>query len=358
MRHRPISSILFLSFHALLLSGASVYATGRDQPEQEALARSRAIEDQGAYDRAAEQYQAILREFPSSTEARLGLGRDLARIGRCKEAANALIPLPPSSESQGETETMIGVCYFRAGRFALAISYLEQATKLAPEDTEARIFLSRAYASLGRNKQAIDILKAGLARNPGDLDLLYWIGRHYNELAEQTYQNMVRRSPDHYLVHELAGDQFRLKQEYDKALEAYGKALNAAPDAPGIHFKLGEVYRRLLKFDEARRELESELRINPFHAQANFELGDIDVKQGSFKEGMPYLQRALEIDPKLVEAHRSLGKAFLAEKHYDNALYEFSLVARADPGDHTIHALLATAYRQMGRTKEAEEETR
>ena len=73
---------------------------------------------------------------------------------------------------------------------------------------------------------------------------------------------------------------------------------------------------------------------------------------------MPYLQRALEIDPKLVEAHRSLGKAFLAEKHYDNALYEFSLVARADPGDHTIHALLATAYRQMGRTKEAEEETK
>jgi len=358
MRHRPISSILFLSFHALLLSGASVYATGRDQPEQEALARSRALEDQGAYDRAAEQYQAILREFPSSTEARLGLGRDLARIGRCKEAANALIPLPPSSESQGETETMIGVCYFRAGRFALAISYLEQATKLAPEDTEARIFLSRAYASLGRNKQAIDILKAGLARNPNDADLLYWIGRHYNELAEQTYQSMVRRSSDHYLVHEFEGDQFRLKQEYDKALDAYGKALKAAPDAPGVHFKLGEIYWRLLRFDEAKRELETELRANPFHAQANFELGDVEIREGNIKEGIPYVERALELDPRLIEAHRSLGRALLVEKQYDKALNEFSVVARAEPSDQTIHALLANAYRQMGRTREAQEETR
>ena len=350
--------VLPLSFYALLVHGSAVHAFDRDGSNLQALARARALENQGAYDQAAKYYQAFLREFPSSYEARLGLGRDLARIGRCEEAASALKPLPRSREHQGEGEALIGICYFRSRRFAQAIAYLDNAAKLAPNDKEPRIFLSRAYASVGRRRKAIDTLKAGLVRNPGDLDLLYWIGWHYNELAEQTHENMVRRSPSHYLVHELEGDQFRLKQEYDKALEAYGKALNAAPDAPGIHFKLGEVYRRLLKFDEARRELESELRINPFHAQANFELGDIDVKQGSFKEGMPYLQRALEIDPKLVEAHRSLGKAFLAEKHYDNALYEFSLVARADPGDHTIHALLATAYRQMGRTKEAEEETR
>ena len=169
---------------------------------------------------------------------------------------------------------------------------------------------------------------------------------------------MVRRSSDHYLVHEFEGDQFRLKQEYDKALDAYGKALKAAPDAPGVHFKLGEIYWRLLRFDEAKRELETELRAKPFHAQANFELGDVEIREGNIKEGIPYVERALELDPRLIEAHRSLGRALLVEKQYDKALNEFSVVARAEPSDQTIHALLANAYRQMGRTREAQEETR
>ena len=40
------------------------------------------------------------------------------------------------------------------------------------------------------------------------------------------------------------------------------------------------------------------------------------------------------------------------------ALDEFALVAKAEPSDHTIHALLASVYQRMGREQEAGEEKR
>jgi predicted Zn-dependent protease len=114
----------------------------------------------------------------------------------------------------------------------------------------------------------------------------------------------------------------------------------------------------MARLDQARPELEAELQLNPDHAQANYELGDIAVKQGEVERGVPLLKKALALDPSLVEAHRSLGRAFLSGRQYAEAIHEFFIVAQAEPSDHTIHALLASVYQRMGRTQEAEEETR
>jgi tetratricopeptide (TPR) repeat protein len=175
-------------------------------------------------------------------------------------------------------------------------------------------------------------------------------------MSQDVLDQMTAKNPDHYLVHELEGDQLRLKQDYGKALQAYQKALIAAPSAPGLHFNVGDVYYQMLKYPEASEELEKELKINPYHARANFELGDMDIKQGRVEEGMPYLERALKLDPDLPEAHRSLARGLIAEKRFPDAVRELLWLIHADPADHTAHAMLSSAYRQMGRLQEAQQE--
>ena len=337
------------------ISAEPVWSQGRSL--EEGLAEARTFEKEGQYDQAIRRYRELRQQFPDSAEIRRRLAEDLAKTGRCEEVTALESGSPAAGRTSSKQEALLGACYFRGNDVQKAVVHLKIAVEQSPDDKQANIFLGRAYASNGQLEEAVRTLKAFQARRGEDPDVLYWIGTFYDELAEKTYQTMAKSYPTSYLVLETQGDQFLQQQKYDEALDAYQRALSAAPAEPGLHFDLGNTYWRMAKLDQARPELEAELKSNPGHAQANYELGDIAVKQGETEKGVVLLKKALALDPSLIEAHRSLGRAFLSERLYPEAAHEFSLVAEAEPSDHTIHALLATAYQRMGRAQEAEVET-
>lgn len=316
------------------------------------LAELKLLDDQGRPDQAIPQYRKLLREYPESAQVRLGLANDLAREDRCED-----VPEPTSPRSAAGA-VVSGICDFRRNNLTNAIARLSEALRSAPADREARIFLGRAYAEAGRPEEGIRVLKSAPKDGAGDAETLYWLGRFYDQMAQGTYDAMSKSYPDSALLLETQGDQLALQQRYGEALKAFEKARAVSPDAPGLHFELGNCYWHLERLDEAAAELGAELSVDPNHAQANFEQGDISVKRGDTDRGVALLARALALDPGLTEAHRSLGRAYLSRQEFAKALDEFSLVARADPSDHTIHALLASVYQRMGRVREAKEETR
>ena len=324
------------------------------QHPQGTLAEAQALESRGEYQEAVLKYQAALKASPSSREARLGAGRTLGKLGKCGESKTVLTSL--SASASAEVEPILGACYFSLHDFDQAIAHLKLARAAAPQNQQVYLNLARAYSSAGRDREAIATLKAWLARHPQDPDALYWMGRIYDSMSQNVLEQMTAKDPNNYLVHELEGDQLRLKQDYPKALAAYQAALTANPDAPGLHFNVGDIYYRTLRYPEASEELAKELKINPYHSRANFELGDIQIKQGRVEEGMPFLERALKLDASLGEAHRSLARGLLAQKRYPEAVREIQWLIKSDPADHTAHAMLSGAYRQMGRMQEAQEE--
>jgi tetratricopeptide (TPR) repeat protein len=356
-RQRPrAAGFGILSAAATLAAVTAQAAWSQAWSLEKDLAEVRTFEKKGQYDEAIRRYHELRQKFPDSAEIRRGLAEDLAKTGRCEEVA-ALESGPAGGRTPNKQETLVGACYFRRNDVQTAVAHLKKAVEESPNDKQATIFLGRAYASDGQLDEAIRTLKAFQARRGEDPDVLYWIGSFYDELAERTYQTMAKSYPRSYLVLETQGVQFLQQQKYDEALEAYQRALSAAPGEPGLHFDLGNTYWHMAKVDRARPELEAELKSNPGHAQANFELGDIAVKRGETEKGVVLLKKALGLDPSLIEAHRSLGRALLSERLYADAAREFSLVVKAEPSDHTIHALLATVYQRMGRAQEAEVET-
>jgi tetratricopeptide (TPR) repeat protein len=322
-----------------------------------ALAKAGSSEREGLYEDARDDYKAILKQFPSSREARLGLARNQTRLGYCADAAEVLKKGDWSPEDNVQQQQWLGICYFEIGDPEKAISELTQAVKVLPGDKGLRISLARSFALNGEYQSAIDSLHTWSARYGNDADVLYWTGKFYEELSEQTFERMEKEDPNSYLVLQINGDQLLKKRKYPEALAAYRRALSAKPDTPGLHFDVGNVYWRMSEFDKAREEMEKELELNPHHPLANYELGDIYVKFGDPTKAIPYLERALRTDPSLVEAHRSMGKAFSLEKDYRGAIKEFEFVAAQNASDNSIHALLAATYRKMGQLKKADEET-
>ncbi|MGH9446620.1 MAG: tetratricopeptide repeat protein, partial [Terriglobia bacterium] len=277
-------------------------------------------------------------------------------LGECEKTVKAVTdlhaPLSPASLRRA------AVCAFGLNDFSRAIPLLAKAAKLNPRDEDMRILLARAYAGVGRHERAIETLKAWTKARGEDGDALYWTGKFYDELANQTFQQMAEKYPHNYLVYETEGNQLTTKQQFPQALASYQKALALAPkDTPGLHFHVGDIYWRTLRYLKAENELQQELRINPYHAKANYELGAIYAKEGNPQKAVALLDKAIALDPTLVEAHRSLGQAYLDERQYNLALDQFLVVAKAKPSDYTIRNMLATTYRMLGRLADARRET-
>ncbi len=317
------------------------------------LAEAKSYEGQGQFEEAIKVYESILKESPSSNESRLGLGRSLANFGRCEEAAKVLQPIV---QNRGETETLVGVCYFRTHDYKAAITRLEPAVHLAPASKEARLYLGRSYAAAGRPEKAVLTLKSWLERNGNDVDVLYWIGKFYEDLGTRAFQKMAETYPNSYMVYQLQGEQEFDKKDYKKAMAAFDKALAIAPGAPGLHYWRGYVYWRQRSLYKAQEDFETELRSNPYHAQANYLLGDIFVSLRDPDKALPFLERAVALNPGIWDAHRSLGRALVMKNRLQEAVQQFQIVANNNPHDDSIHGLLSNAYRRLGDLEKAKEE--
>jgi tetratricopeptide (TPR) repeat protein len=339
-----------------LFAGAVLAAFLPLHSDDPGLARAKSAEADGRFEEATQQYQTILKGTPSLVEARLGLGRSLANLARCEQADKVLQGIAAPSPLRAEAETVAGNCYFLTHDYQPAISHLQEATRLDPKAKQSWVLLSRCYAEAGAQQQAIETLKRWLARNGDDVDVLFWMGKFYEEAAETTFQKMAEAHPNSYLIYQAQAEQYIDNKDYKKALEALDRAQALAPDAPGLHYSRGDVYWSQRALDKAQAELEKELRSNPFHAQANWLLGDIYVSLREPEKGIPYLERAVALNPGLWDAHRALGRALVMENKIQKAVGEFQIVAKANPDDDSIHGLLSNAYRRLGDLEKAKEE--
>jgi superkiller protein 3 len=242
---------------------------------------------------------------------------------------------------------------FRARQFNGAIDLLKKALATNPEDRKAGIYLARCYFSLENYEHSVAILQSLAKTEAQDPEVMYWLGRSYQELAAFTLQKMVEIDPSSYRVHQMAGKLYEEKAQFAKALDSYKTALTLAPNLAGIRSDIGNICRKMQNLDEALIWLKEELKINPYHALTSFRVGDIYLTKASPDLAIPYLEQAVQANPELLEAQRELGKALMDQQQYEKALPPLKVVAEEEPEDEGIHYLLSGAYRKLGKSEEA-----
>jgi tetratricopeptide (TPR) repeat protein len=142
-----------------------------------------------------------------------------------------------------------------------------RATDLAPSDTHAYFFLSRAYEhSPGQAGEVVERFRRFADLRPRDGQAVYylamslWKGRRSE--TSQDYldqvQALLKKSidldasfPDAHL--QLA-NLYSQRREYADAVAEYQAALKLSQDIPDIHFRLGQAYVHVGKKDLADAE--------------------------------------------------------------------------------------------------------
>jgi tetratricopeptide (TPR) repeat protein len=310
----------------------------------DALSQSRARE-------AAVEFRKATESAPDLPAGFVGLGQALMQAG---DYQGAVAPLKRAVELNPElpgAEQLLGFALLAAGYAREAIPHLEK--------VQALDGLGVAQLKAGRFAEATATLEAALAKRPGDVDLMYYLGRASGMLSRQTFEQLRATDPESARAHQILGETYAVLHNMAGAEQEFGEALRLRPTTPGVHVELGELYAANSQWDKAEKEFRAEAALQPGDPEAAFRLGNALLQQGKVKEARRELQRANDLAPAMADVLYALGKAAsldgdpaLAEKAW-RALLEIN---GGGPLAAQAHFGLAGIYRARGDAVKAEAE--
>jgi tetratricopeptide (TPR) repeat protein len=104
---------------------------------------------------------------------------------------------------------------------------------------------------------------------------------------------------------------------------------------------------------EAETICRKALKRDPFNVDAMCLLGDIGIRMGMLADAENLLSRCLELAPDFHQARGHYANLLFKKQHYDAALFQLDLLAKALPAHHAHMVLRANIYIRVGRNDDA-----
>jgi cytochrome c-type biogenesis protein CcmH/NrfG len=304
-----------------------------------------------------------------------------------------IVALDPEN---GQAWTGLGVLLYGEGKSSDAVAALEHALRVDPGAKNAEIFLGLSEAGLNDCGKAVPRLNRYFASEPagklghligltlleceaeapdplpaiqtvgrlkqlypGDEDVLYHSAELYTRLWNQNADELMTKHPDSYRVHQLAGEVYEAKNDYDQAIREYTLALERKPDLPQMHYRIGQLYLHQDSEevdDKAMKEFLLEKSIDPDSAVTDLAMAGIEMHRHNLDKAKPLYQEAARLDPGLVESQVGLARILLEEHDPASAGQLLQAVVAEHPDSAEAHYVLMLAYRGQKKMTEAAEQ--
>lgn len=195
---------------------------------------------------------------------------------------------------------------------------------------------------------------------PSDPDVLYVAANYHMKAWNDAIYRMYQKAPASFRVDQLSAEVFETQGRYTEAITEYRKALAKNPQAINLHYRLG---RALLQqshepagLELARKEFEAELALNSADAVAEYQVAQILGTQGRKADAATRYERAAQLRPDFPEALIAVAKLRSEAKRYDEAAVLLERAVKLQPRGEIAHYHLMMAYRNAGRTADAQRE--
>jgi tetratricopeptide (TPR) repeat protein len=250
----------------IVLAGCAALAAAcgpsGDNAAEEFVARGDAQAANGRLEAAAIEYRNAIKQAPEWADAHRKLGDAQIDLGNAHGAFRAyreVCRLQPTDHA---------TC-IESARLLLASDFAEEAQRVAgevvaraPRDVAAHLVLARATARIGRLSEAINIVGAAIAIEPGP--------EAYGVLAE---------------IREAQG-------EPEDAEEALWTAVERWPASPEARVNLARFLTERGDDEEAEAQLLEAVRLAPDDELTNRALASLYIAAGLPEQAEPYLKRA------------------------------------------------------------------
>lgn len=345
---------------ALVVIGAMLgYAQDDSAEIQTHLGRARTAITAHDLQSASREYAEILKLDPRNVEAYTGMGVTLYGLGKPTEAATALQSALRLDANQITAQVFLGLSEAALGKCVEAIPFLK---KYFSESTEPKLRrleglnLVTCYEDRSELDQAREAAQTLNRLYPDDPEILFHLAEDYSGLLNTTVNELLKKHPDSYRFHQIAGETLEAEGNDKQAIKEYVKALEINPKALRLHYRIGRLILSIGDTEasaQALVEFQKELAINPGDAASEYQIGEILFRDHRYEESRGHFLRALELSPDFVEAHVGLAKSELEDHQPGKAVTELERAIQLQPKNTSAHYNLMLAYRDLGKKQQA-----
>ena len=232
---------------------------------------------QGQFDSAIQEYEAITEKYPYFPEAQF----------------------------------YMGLTKFRQKDIEGAAFYFSEALKIYPRHQKARKGLNNVTKQLLNN--------GNKAYKRGDL-----------EKATQYYLKAVKFDEQFYLAFYQLGVLEKKMGNSDLAISYFNKAIEIKPDFHKAWFTLGTSYEADNNLDSAILKYNKAVELNPGYTKAYGNLGNIYTVKKDYDSAKDVLLTAIQIDPTYADAYLRLGVVFSEQEFFIEASEQFKKATEYD----------------------------
>jgi tetratricopeptide (TPR) repeat protein len=279
----------------------------RQQPQNTALLARRA-----ALRLAAGQPTAALRDVTAALAINDQDGdlyylqaRALRALGRLADALAAARAAADNGYNAPELPLLEGETHLAARQYDAALASLDRTLRLDPDQPAALFYKGLAYAATQDTVQAFDYLRAALARDP--------------------------RQPE--ILHQLAFLSNAYRAPTDAARYAtLGLRLDSASGA--LHYDFGRQLELQGRPDSALRYYRRALVLDSTQYRADYRLALAASAHGQRPATLiTHLRRALRYNPRLPQARQLLAEALETQRRLPEALAQYRMLVLENPGN-------------------------
>lgn len=302
------------------------------KPEDLALLAARILNSAGLYAQGLAQARTGLRIAASPAPLAFQEANALFHLGRYSEATAALRSITPVDGDQLNYHLLLGSAQALAGNLPDAVTTLQTAVRIAPQEPDAYYRLAFVFLKGYRDQDARNVLAEGIRLVPGS-PLLYYAHGLVNEVdgryrqAIEDLRHALRLQPHQPGAWAELGRLSAKADDYPHAFAAYETALSqGAPTSDVVDY--ANLLLRFGRLTQAKRLLDEVMKRHPDQAEAYLRLGEVYEKESNYIQAAKLLERARALDPDSAEVHILLARALRGVGQAQAAREEQELAAR------------------------------
>jgi len=279
---------------------------------------------------------------------------------QCCGGISAAMPAAPLASNRSLAHAELGALatLMSAGRFADAA---ESARSLLVGDpAQPLLWKTLGLATLMQGQDAVSALERARHLLPEDAEVLYYLASARQvsgqlEVARDCYQQAIKIQPKFAEAHVGLGTVWRALGQPEAAIASYRQALEIRPAFPEAIGNLSNTLRDQGRITEAADGYRRVLQFRPDMAEAHNNLASALLELGQPDQAVISYREAVRIRPRYAEAHCNLGNALRDLGELAGAVVTIQTALSRAPANAPSLVLLAELRADQGQFAEAEE---
>ncbi len=259
-----------------------------------------------------------------------------------------------------ESHYQMALACLASGRWSELVAAIRTADRLDPRHLGAQLLLAQLSLQAGTPEKidaARERVENVLEQAPGNTDALFVLAATKERLgsldeSETLLQEALRTSPRH-LSSSVALARMKLARKDIAGAEAVLKDAAAQnPDSADTAVILGQFYITIGRPDDAETQFRRALAADPRYAPALIGLAGLRMRAQKNEEAEQIYKEVAVLPDKRYKA--IYGQVLLQNGKVEDAIVEFSRLAKEFPADRAMRSRLVAANIMANRTSEAE----